>query len=107
MTRITVDVNDEWLEAAREILGTNTKVATINAALQSFGQRKKAAEIMALLDSAEMDHTGSAEASRRRRGATAAAGISPASSRRPGKRWPRKKPPRELTPPDGRRYLYG
>ncbi len=62
MTRITVDVNDEWLEAAREILGTNTKVATINAALQSFGQRKKAAEIMALLDSAEMDHTGSAEA---------------------------------------------
>jgi hypothetical protein len=62
MTRITVDVNDEWLEAAREILGTDTKVGTINAALQTFAQRKKAAEIIALLDSAEMDHTGSADA---------------------------------------------
>ena len=62
MTRITVDVNDEWLEAAREILGTDTKVGTINAALEIFAQRKKAAEIIALLDSAEMDHTGSADA---------------------------------------------
>jgi hypothetical protein len=61
MTRITVDVNDEWLEAAREVLGTDTKVGTINAALETFAQRKKAAEIIALLDSAEMDHTGSAD----------------------------------------------
>ena len=59
MTRITVDVNDEWLEAAREVLGTATKVATINAALQAFAQRKKAAEIMAALDSVEMDFSGS------------------------------------------------
>jgi len=62
MTRITVDVNDEWLNAAREVLGTDTKVATINAALQSFAQRKKAAEIMAALDSVEMDFTQSANA---------------------------------------------
>jgi hypothetical protein len=62
MTRITVDVNDEWLEAAREILGTDTKVGTINAALQSFAQRKKAAEIMAALDSVKMDFTGSENA---------------------------------------------
>jgi Bacterial antitoxin of type II TA system, VapB len=62
MTRITVDVNDEWLEAAREVLGTDTKVATINAALQSFAQRRKAAEIMAALDSVEMDFSGSADA---------------------------------------------
>ena len=62
MTRITVDVNDEWLEDARAVLGTDTKVATINAALQSFAQRKKAAEIMAALDSVEMDFSGSADA---------------------------------------------
>jgi hypothetical protein len=62
MTRITVDVNDEWLEAAREVLGTDSKVSTINAALHSFALRKQAAEIMAALDSVEMDFTGSGEA---------------------------------------------
>jgi hypothetical protein len=62
MTRITVDVNDEWLEAAREVLGTDSKVSTINAALHSFALRKRAAEIMAALDSVEMDFTGSGEA---------------------------------------------
>jgi hypothetical protein len=62
MTRITVDVNDEWLDAAREVLGTDTKVATINAALEAIGWRKKAADIMAALDSAEMDFTDSAKA---------------------------------------------
>jgi hypothetical protein len=59
MTRISVDVNDEWLEAAREILGTDTKVATINEALHSFALRKQAAEIIAALDSVEMDFSGS------------------------------------------------
>jgi Arc/MetJ family transcription regulator len=59
MTRITVDVNDEWLEAARETLGTDTKVATINEALRSFALRKQAAEIMAALDSVPMDFAGS------------------------------------------------
>jgi len=62
MTRITVDVNDEWLEAAREVLGTDSKVSTINAALHSFALRKQAAEIMAALDGVEMDFTGSGEA---------------------------------------------
>jgi len=62
MTRISVDVNDEWLEAARDLLGTDTKVATINAALHSFALKKQAAEFMAALDSAEMDFTDSAEA---------------------------------------------
>jgi hypothetical protein len=62
MARITVDVNEEWLEAAREVLGTDTKVATINAALEAFALRKKAAEIMALLDDAELDFEGSADA---------------------------------------------
>jgi hypothetical protein len=62
MTRITVDINDEWLEAAREELGTDTKVATINAALRSFALRRQAAEIVAAFDSVPMDFAGSAEA---------------------------------------------
>ncbi len=55
MTRITVDVNDEWLDAAREVLGTETKVATINAALHSFALRKEAERIIDALDSVPMD----------------------------------------------------
>ncbi len=41
---ITVDVNDAWLEAARVVLGTDTKVATINAALHAQALKAKAAE---------------------------------------------------------------
>jgi len=62
MTRITVDVNDEWLAAAREALGTDTKVATINAALHVFAVRKQAEEIVAAFDSVEIDFSGSDEA---------------------------------------------
>jgi Arc/MetJ family transcription regulator len=62
MTRITVDVNDEWLDAAREVLGTDTKVATINAALHAFAVRRRAAEIVAAFDGVEMDFSGSEEA---------------------------------------------
>lgn len=59
MTRITVNVNDEWLEAARDVLGTDTKVATINAALHSFAVQQKAKEIVAAFDDADMDFTDS------------------------------------------------
>ena len=62
ITRISVDVNDTWLQAAREILGTDTKVATINAALQSFAVRKQATEIIAAFGDAQMDFTGSEQA---------------------------------------------
>jgi hypothetical protein len=62
MTRITVDVNDEWLEAAREELGTDTKVATINAALQAFANRRKAIDIVAAFDSVQIDFDGSGHA---------------------------------------------
>lgn len=55
MTRITVDVNDEWLAAARDALGTDTKVATINAALRTFAVRKQAAEIVAAFDAVPVD----------------------------------------------------
>jgi hypothetical protein len=55
MARITVDVNEEWLAAARDVLGTDTKVATINAALHSFAVRKRATEIVAAFDSVPID----------------------------------------------------
>jgi hypothetical protein len=64
MTRITVDINDGWLEAARVVLGTDTKVATINEALRIQALKAKAAEILAALDSVEMDYTGSADSFR-------------------------------------------
>ena len=64
MARITVDINDAWLEAARVVLGTDTKVATINEALRIQALKAKAAEILAALDSVEMDYTGSADSFR-------------------------------------------
>lgn len=62
MARITVDVNDEWLEAARAVLGTDTKVATINEALRSFAVRRQAVEIVSALDSVSMDFAGAGAA---------------------------------------------
>jgi Arc/MetJ family transcription regulator len=62
MGRITVDVNEEWLAAASEVLGTDTKVATINAALHAFAVRRQAREILAAFDSVSMDFDGSGEA---------------------------------------------
>jgi Arc/MetJ family transcription regulator len=62
MTRITVDVNDEWLEAARKILGTSTKVATINEALRAQAVKDQAARILAAFDSVTMDFAGSEDA---------------------------------------------
>jgi Arc/MetJ family transcription regulator len=62
MTRITVEIDDELLAAAREVLGTETKVATINAALQEVARRKQVAEMLAIFDSVEMDYSRSASA---------------------------------------------
>jgi hypothetical protein len=64
MTRITVDVNDRWLEAAQVVLGTDTKVATINAALHAQALKAEAAEVIAALDSVPMDFEGSADSFR-------------------------------------------
>src|SRR5712692_7596224 len=61
MARITVDVNEKWLEAAQVVLGTHTKVATINEALRAQALKAEAAEIVAAFDSVAMDFTGSAE----------------------------------------------
>jgi Arc/MetJ family transcription regulator len=62
MTRITVDVDDALLEAARQVLGTDTKVATINAALEKQALVKKARDITAALDSVDMDFSDSEKA---------------------------------------------
>jgi Arc/MetJ family transcription regulator len=60
--RITVDVNEEWLAAAQEVLGTDTKVATINAALRAIAIRRQARDIVAAFDSVpiEFDRSGDA-----------------------------------------------
>jgi len=55
MARITVDVNEEWLEAARDELGTDTKVATINEALHAFAVRRQARDIVHAFDSVPVD----------------------------------------------------
>jgi Arc/MetJ family transcription regulator len=62
MTRITVEINDEWLDAARQALGTETKVATINEALRVQALRIQAQRIAAAFDSAQMDFGASEEA---------------------------------------------
>jgi hypothetical protein len=62
VARITVDVNEEWLEAARAELGTDTKVATINAALHAFALRRQAVDIVAAFDSVQIDFDGSGHA---------------------------------------------
>jgi Arc/MetJ family transcription regulator len=61
MTRISVDVNDEWLDAARLELGTESKVETINAALRELADRKRAKDLIATLDEVELDFTESAD----------------------------------------------
>lgn len=62
MTRISVDVNDEWLDAARAELGTDSKVETINAALHEFAQRRRAKALIATLDDIELDVSASNDA---------------------------------------------
>lgn len=55
MTRITVNVDIRWLDAAQEVLGTPTKVATINEALRFFAVRKQAQDIIDAFDSVPLD----------------------------------------------------
>jgi len=64
MTRITVEIDDELLAAARQVLGTGTKVATITAALRQVARRKQVADAIALMNSVEMDYSGSENAFR-------------------------------------------
>jgi Arc/MetJ family transcription regulator len=61
MTRITVEVNDDWLDAARQALGTTSKVATINEALRLQALRIQGQQISAAFESVEMDFGGSVD----------------------------------------------
>jgi Arc/MetJ family transcription regulator len=61
MARITVEVNDDWLDAARRALGTTSKVATINEALRIQALRVQGQEIAAAFQSAQMDFSSSGE----------------------------------------------
>ncbi|HEV2088102.1 MAG TPA: hypothetical protein VGR21_07305 [Cryptosporangiaceae bacterium] len=62
VARITVEVNTEWLDAAREVLGTDTAVATIDAALRAFALHKQAVEIIAAFDRVPINFTDSGTA---------------------------------------------
>jgi Arc/MetJ family transcription regulator len=62
MARITVEINDEWLNDARRVLGTTSKVATINEALRIQALRIQGQEIAAAFDAVAMDFSGSADA---------------------------------------------
>lgn len=57
-----VDVNEELLEAAREVLGTDSNSATINEALRECVRRQRAMEAIAVFNAVEMDFTGSGDA---------------------------------------------
>jgi Arc/MetJ family transcription regulator len=62
VTRIEVDVNDEWLAAARAELGIDGDEATINAALSEVAHRYRAKQLVETLNAVEMDLSGSASA---------------------------------------------
>ncbi|WP_410787584.1 type II toxin-antitoxin system VapB family antitoxin [Kribbella sp. C-35] len=62
MARIDLDVNDEWLAAARAELGTSGDEETINAALSQFVRWRRAQRLIETLNAVEMDFTGSADA---------------------------------------------
>ncbi len=46
MTRTVVNLDDGLLQEASEILGTKTKVATLNAALQEIIDRERRRELL-------------------------------------------------------------
>lgn len=59
MTRVSIDIDDEALAGAQREFGTDSKVATVNAALKLAAERAKVREAIATLDSIELDLTGS------------------------------------------------
>jgi hypothetical protein len=59
MTRITVEVNADLLDAARQALGTTSTVATINEALRIQALRVQGQDIAAAFQSVQMDFSGS------------------------------------------------
>jgi Arc/MetJ family transcription regulator len=46
MTKTPIEIDDELLEQAKQVLGTTTKKDTVNAALREVGQRIKRLQAM-------------------------------------------------------------
>jgi len=55
MSRTVVDLDDEALSLASEELGTNSKVATVNAALRRVANQRAAARMLEILDETDTD----------------------------------------------------
>lgn len=55
MARTVIDVDDESLAAAAEVLGTSTKVETVNRALAEIAARKARLAFLDDLDEAATD----------------------------------------------------
>ena len=55
MTRTVIDVDDKSLAAAAKVLGTSTKVDTVNRALAEIAARKKRLAFLDDLDKAAAD----------------------------------------------------
>lgn len=55
MTRTVIDVDDESLAAAAKVLGTSTKVETVNRALSEIAARRSRLAFLDDLDEAAVD----------------------------------------------------
>ncbi len=55
MTRTVIDINDESLKAAARVLGTSTKVDTVNRALAEVAAREARLAFLDDLDKAATD----------------------------------------------------
>lgn len=53
--RTVIDIDDEQLEAAKAVLGTTTKVETVNRALADVAQRAVRLAFLETLDDAAAD----------------------------------------------------
>lgn len=56
MAMTAVDIDDEALTQAREILGTSTKKDTINTALREVVRRRAVEELFDLMDSGAFEY---------------------------------------------------
>jgi Arc/MetJ family transcription regulator len=55
VTRTVIDIDDASLEAAKRVLGTSTKVETVNRALAEIGARARRLAFLDDLDRAAVD----------------------------------------------------
>jgi len=55
MTRTLIDIDDEALDAAAHVLGTSTKVSTVNRALAEVAARQQRLAFLDDLDTAATD----------------------------------------------------